>query len=107
MGTLSLSTTGISDAASCLHKYEQHFVDRLIPLPTKISRAMRRGIWLHRCLQDHHCGRDWSLSLTALEDQATGWGVEDAGEIADECLLYMRAYTQFYARDNWKVIADE
>ena len=109
MSTLSISSTGLSDAATCLAKYRYHLVDHLISRPENISKPIRRGIWLHRCLQDHHCGRDWQKSLARLMGQALEWKLDaDAmQEIYDECRLLMLSYVGFWRDDNWKIVADE
>lgn len=106
---LSLSSTAISDAATCLKKYEDHFEDRIVPRPEKISRAIRRGIWLHRCLQDHHTGKDWQKSLARLLGQALNWHLDEEAmqEIYDECRLLMISYQHYYTEPLGEPVADE
>lgn len=109
MTALSLSTTGFADAAQCLKKYRYHFVEKLVQQPRYVSRAVRRGIWTHRCLQDYHCGRYWLRSLQALHQQALGWGLdpEEVQKIHDEVLLLVQGYSHFWGAEDWEILADE
>lgn len=106
---LSLSTTGVADAAACLKKYQYHMVDKIISRPENISRPIRRGIWLHRCLQDLHTGKDWGVSLNKLCAQTIGWNLDGTlmQDIYDECRLLILGYIEHYYQDNWRPIAVE
>ncbi len=106
---LSLSSTAIADAAACLKRYQYHFVDRIVPKPAFISKPVRRGIWLHRGLQDLHTGTDWQKTLVALYGWAEKHGVptDDCQEIYDEARLLLHGYEAYYGKSDWTPIATE
>lgn len=106
---LSLSSTGIADAAACLKRYQYHFVDKLVPKPAFISKPIRRGIWAHRGLQDIHTGEEWQKSLVALYGWAERHGVpaEQCQEIYDETYLLLAGYEHRWGKSKWTPIATE
>lgn len=95
---LSLSTTGFSDASQCLKKYEFHFEDHLIPLAHSLKPYMRLGIWVHRCLQDFHTGRDWGDTLVGLARWALDKGVDEDSvlDIAQKVLNIVEGYIEYW-----------
>lgn len=70
---ISLSTTGFNDAARCLKRYEYRWVDRLVLKPKDVRPAMRRGTWIHRCLQLVDEGQDWRGELANM----AGWAIDN------------------------------
>lgn len=76
MDTLSLSTSAFNDAARCLKKYEYRWVEGLVPLPRDVRPVMRRGIWIHRCLQLADRNEDWLTELNVMSDWALRHDVE-------------------------------
>lgn len=70
---ITLSTTGFNDAARCLKRYEYRWVDRLVLKPKDVRPAMRRGTWIHRCLQLADEGQPWLEELRRM----WAWAVEN------------------------------
>lgn len=75
---ISLSTTAFSDAARCLKRYEYRWVEGLVLKPRDIRPAMRRGVWIHRCLQIADEGGIWPLELQRMAEWAIGHEVDQA-----------------------------
>lgn len=73
MEHLSLGTTAFNDAARCLKKYEYRHVLGLVPPPKEVRPTLRRGVWLHRCLQLIDLGQEWLPEL----DRMAIWGLEN------------------------------
>lgn len=76
MDSLSLSTSAFNDAARCLKKYQYRWVEGLVPLPRDVRPVMRRGIWIHRCLQLADEGADWPVELDRMARWASAHDVE-------------------------------
>lgn len=104
-----LSSTSISDASGCLKKYQYRWVDGLVPHPKNVSTAMRRGIWLHRCLEEYHKGGEWRVALMDLHEWAMEHGVdgEKILEIHHECERIMESYIDFWPAQAWTVLGTE
>jgi hypothetical protein len=75
---VSLSTTAFNDAARCLKRYEYRWVENLVPKPRDVRPAMRRGVWLHRCLQLHDQGEMWTGELALMGRWAVDHGVPES-----------------------------
>lgn len=93
MDSLSLSTSAFNDAARCLKKYEYRWVEGLVPLPRDVRPVMRRGTWIHRCLQLADQGIEWEAEL----DQMCRWAI--AHEVEDEQVATLR-------QDTWELVTD-
>src|SRR5262245_55236878 len=96
---ISLSTTAFNDAARCLKRYEYRWVDKLVPKPRDVRPALRRGVWIHRCLQLADQGEVWQLELQTMLHWAIEHGVPEAEavDLAHECnelVLDYQAYWQ-------------
>lgn len=105
-----LSTTAYGEASTCLHKFNYHQNLHLVPKPNNISGPLRRGIWIHSCIEQYHKHGDWFSALDGLCAFATEQGV-DPDQIDDrrkETERIMMGYTAFY-RDapKWKVLGSE
>jgi hypothetical protein len=70
---LSLGTTAFNDAARCLKKYEYRWVLGLVPPPREVRPTLRRGVWLHRCLELLDRGEEWTPEL----ERMAMWGIEN------------------------------
>lgn len=107
---LYLSTTGFGEFATCLAKGNYHQNLHLVPKPNNISAALRRGIWIHSCIEQYHKHGDWFAALDGLCAFALEQGI-DPDQIDDrrkETERIMMGYTGFY-RDapKWKVLGSE
>lgn len=65
-----LSTTAFNDAAACLKRYHYRWVEHLIPRPSEVKSVMRRGTWIHRCLELTDKGKAWLPELDAMAQWA-------------------------------------
>jgi hypothetical protein len=79
---VSLSSSAYNTAATCLKRFEYAYVDKIVPKPGRIPKAMRRGTWIHRCLEFHDSGLDWRTELISMEQWAVSNGLP--GDVADE-----------------------
>lgn len=107
---LYLSTTGFGEASNCLQKFNYHQNLHLVPKPNNISAALRRGIWIHSCIEQYHKHGDWFAALDGLCSWALEQGIDD-DQIDDrrkETERIMLGYTGYY-RDapKWKVLGSE
>lgn len=104
MEHLSLSTTAFNDAARCLKRYEYRWVLGLVPPPRDVRPTLRRGVWLHRCLQLLDLGEPWEPELDQMAEWGYAHGV-DHEVIAstrievDELVEDYRAYWLGHERD--------
>lgn len=99
---LKLSTTSFSAAARCLKAYYYRYVLGLVPKPRLVRNPLRRGIWIHSCLEFHHRGWDWREILGALVEQAREWSI-DEGKIATfraEVADTMEQYVDFWSAEH-------
>lgn len=110
--TLSLSTTGYSEASTCLKRYYYHFVEHLVPKPIDLPPRMRFGIWAHRCLQDYHSGKDPVGSLQKM----VAWIVERGGDeekakaVALDVADLIDQYSSYWGGDpkaEWESLTEE
>jgi hypothetical protein len=92
-----------------LRKYEYSQIDRLAPKPARLSRAVRRGIWLHKAIEVYHQGQQWPLALGKLYKWAVDHGVaeEVASDIRQEVDGIMQGYIHHWRLEPWKVILAE
>lgn len=104
-----LSSTMYADASMCLKRFEYRWVDQLVRRPQHVGAALRRGIWLHKCLEEYHGGRDWLLALRDMMTWAAEHGVDSdkAFDIAREVEDIMRGYIDFWPSDYWQVLGSE
>ena len=95
---LKLSTTAFSDAARCLKRYEYRWVDQLVPKPRDVRPALRRGVWIHRCLQLADKGEVWQTELQAMMNWALEHDVPEAEtlELARECYELVVDYLAYW-----------
>jgi len=92
-----LSTTAFNTAALCLKKYEYRFIDRLISRPRDVKPTIRRGTWIHRCLELNDHGKPWLSELGQMADWATDQGVEGVDELYQNVLHLVDDYLQFWS----------
>lgn len=104
-----LSSTMMSDFSTCLKRGQYRWVDKLVTKPRDLGVPLRRGIWLHRCLEVFHQGGHWEEELTRMESWAEEHGVDAAKalEISDECYDIMRGYIDYWPQGLWTVLQAE
>ena len=73
---LSLSTTAILDASSCLKRYQYHWVERLVPKPALVRHPLRRGSDSRLLAALPRRRRAWLDVLDALVAWAFAQGVD-------------------------------
>lgn len=108
------SSTMLADAAICLKRFEYRWVNKLVKRPQQVGTALRRGIWLHRCLELHHQGKSWQDEVRKMArwGVSNGVPVEDVKALVVECADIMQGYIDYWAKEErehgaWKVIAAE
>ncbi len=96
---ISLSTTAYNAASRCLKRYEYRHVLNLIPRPQDVRPAIRRGTWIHRCLELHDLGQPWKPELVRMLEWAINAGVdlEVASKIANETDDLVSDYISFWS----------
>lgn len=109
---ISLSTSAFNDAARCLKRYEYRWVEGLVPKPRDVRPVLRRGIWIHRCLELADKGQDWKVELGHLWQWAVEQGVEqkDADETYTETLELVEDYLAYWAgheEETWTLVGTE
>src|SRR5437870_1573197 len=98
---ITLSTTQFNAAARCLKRYEYRHVLNLIPRPRDVRPTMRRGTWIHRCLELHDLGVvDWRDELLRMRDWAINNGVDEdkARLTSDETATLVEDYISFWGQ---------
>jgi hypothetical protein len=96
---ISLSTTAFNDAARCLKRYEYRWVDNIVPKPRDVRPALRRGVWIHRCLQLLDQGEVWQTELARMGDWAMEHDVpeEDTLALMREVYELVQDYQAYWA----------
>lgn len=106
-----LSSTSLADASSCLKKYSYKWEDRLSSRPRDFRPVMRRGVWIHKCLEEFYKGNDWKAAITPMK----GWGLargveqEQLDTIEAETVEIVEGYIDYWATrgGEWKTIGCE
>lgn len=112
MSELSLSTTAVSTAMQCMAKYNYRYKEHLVSQPRHTGVALRRGIWIHACLEAIHRGRGYGRLLTDLADWAADHGVEQEhiDEVQTQVTHIIDGYQKYWAeheRRKWTPVAAE
>src|SRR5262249_18024375 len=96
---LSFSTTAFNDAARCLKKYEYRWKENLVLKPRDTRPALRRGVWIHRCLQLWDDGSIWQTELAQMGKWAMDNGVpeEDTLQTMRETYELVQDYIAYWA----------
>lgn len=105
-----LSSTAYSDASACLKRYQYRWVDKLINKPKDLGVPLRRGIWIHKCLEDYHQGKNWAWALDIMRDWALEHGVDETKvqEVRNEVLDIMHGYIDYWqGKQHWEVLGAE
>ena len=107
---LSLSTTAFGEALYSLRRYYYRDILHLVPKPQNIKTVLRRGIWIHACLEAYRKHGDF---MPALDSLCT-YGIEiglDEQDIADrraETERIMMGWVNFYwGEAPWETYATE
>lgn len=97
---LRLSTTKASEAFECLKKYDYHENLKLIPKPKNVKRAMRKGIWIHSCLEVKSKGGNWQGRLFDLADWALEHGIDEdtVNTLGAEVRAVMSGHDEYWDR---------
>ena len=95
---IALSTSAFNDAARCLKRYEYRWVERLVPKPRDVRPVLRRGVWIHRCLQLHDEGLDWQTELQSMAAWAIDQGIsqDDVFEMMREVIELVEDYLAYW-----------
>lgn len=108
------STTMLSDAAICLKRYQYRWEEHLVKRPVQVGVALRRGIWLHRCLEMYHQGYPYQEEIRKMARWGLTHGVdkEQLKALVVECNEIMLGYIDYWAAEvrqhgAWKVLAAE
>jgi len=100
---ISLGTSAFNDAARCLKKFEYRWIDKLVPKPRDVRPVLRRGVWIHRCLEMADQGRDWIAELEAMQHWALEQGVasddvldmgREVNDLVEDYLAYWNGHTE-------------
>jgi PD-(D/E)XK nuclease superfamily protein len=97
-GHLSLSSTSVVAALKCLKAWDYRHNLHLVARPDRVSIPLRKGIWLHACLEEIHRGRGWGHTLTQMADWATDHGVaqEQVDKISSEVVRIINGYLDYW-----------
>jgi hypothetical protein len=100
MTTLELGTTLFNDGAICPKRYDYHANLKLVPKARNIRRPLRRGIWVHSCLEHASKGGLWEDRLAQLVDWANEHDIpeEDYEPIHQETMDIMMGYSAYWSR---------
>jgi PD-(D/E)XK nuclease superfamily len=107
---LVLSTTAFGEALTSLRRYYYRNVLHLVPRPHNIKAVLRRGIWVHACLEHYRKHGDFLPALDALCKYAEEMNL-DPQEIEDrrtETERIMMGWINFYwGQEKWETLATE
>lgn len=108
--SLSLSTTAFGEALYSLRRYYYRDILHLVPKPSNIKVVLRRGIWIHACLEAYRKHGDFVPALDSLCTYGTEIGLDEQ-EIADrraETERIMMGWVNFYwGEPQWETLATE
>jgi hypothetical protein len=95
---LALSSSAFRDASNCLKRFEYRWVDELVPLVRNQGEALRRGLWIHRCLEMRDWGQDHSEELARMVTWALDNGAEalKTSELAHEVDYLVESYQRYW-----------
>lgn len=106
-----LSSTSLADASKCLKAFDYKWNQRLAPRPRDFRPVMRRGIWLHKCLEEINRGNDWRAAITPMKAWGLEHGVDEAqlDEIEAETIEIIEGYLDYWSTrgGQWKAHAIE
>ena len=72
-----------------------------MPKPAAVKHVLRRGVWIHACLEAVHKQEDWLHTLTALVEQVSGpgWSVpdEEIDALRSETADIISGYIDYWA----------
>lgn len=99
---LRLSSSAFSYAAQCLKRYQYRFVDRLVPKPKTLGLPLRRGIWVHSCLEALVRGEDWTTVLSELAQQAAEYEMDpnEILKLSKHVVDIIEGYIDYYDEDD-------
>lgn len=110
---LSLSTTAVATAMQCMARYNYRNNLHLVTKPSGTSVALRRGIWIHSCLEAIHHGKGYGRLLTDLAQWALDNDVpaETVEDVQTQVTHIMAGYTRYWddqpAWETLKPVASE
>src|SRR5258708_23715953 len=90
---LELSTTAYNDAALCMQRYDYRWNQHLVLRPSEVRSTMRRGTWIHRCLELIDLGQPWQPELSRMAD----WAIEH--EVPEEKIALLTYEVQSIVTD--------
>jgi hypothetical protein len=99
-GLIEFSVSKIKKWRGCQQAHDYKYVDKL--RPKKKAVALRRGTWIHSCLEAKDVGGDWTEVLKKLKkEEYEPLFLEEKAELGDlpmEVFRIMRAYQQTWAK---------
>lgn len=108
---MRLSTSSLNEAAQCLKRYEYHHIDHLVPKPSRLPAAMRRGTWLHRAIEAYHQGKNPQEALKPMVEWALNHGIEQEQiqEMFKDVSRIFNGYVQYWKTqpDPWEFVLAE
>lgn len=88
----------------CPKQTEYKYARRL--KPKRIGAPLRRGVWMHELLEEHHGGRGWETRHAQLSSKFNEMFDEEKeyyGDLPDTIGTMMKAYQWHYAKDTLKI----
>jgi hypothetical protein len=104
---LRISPSTVKAFNRCKRSYYYKVVEGLeTRLP---SLPMRRGSWMHECLQYHYMGRDWRVAHKKLTKQFNRLFLEEReyyGDLPNEVERMMKGYLYHYRNEDkdWEIL---
>lgn len=99
-GLIELSVSKVKKWRACQKAFDYKYVDKL--RPKKKAVALRRGTWIHSCLEARDKGEDWLEVIKKLKkEEYDKLFLEEKAELGDlpmEVLRIMRAYHQTWQK---------
>jgi len=102
---LVISPSSLRTWLRCKRQYYYKYVEGLEARLPDIK--LKRGSWMHECLQYHYMGRDWKVAHKRLTKKFNTMFLEEReyyGDLPDQVERMMKSYLYHYREDNWEVL---
>lgn len=99
-----ITHSAIKTFRRCPRQFYYKYILRL--KPRTVGTPLKRGIWMHELLEEHHKGGDWKMKHVELcqkYDELLDEEKDYYGNLPEDCYALMRAYVYYYAQDVWQV----
>ena len=105
---MRISTTALSEAATCYRLYMYRRVLRLVPKPADLPRAMRLGVWIHACMESVAWSEPYEPTLDALEEIALKFLDKEAvSSLRAQAVEVLTGYQQHWGKERFEPILIE